>query len=450
MSVAEYLKLADDLESDIAAGRLQAGDRLPPQREFAYQRKIAVSTASRVYTELLRRGLVVGEVGRGTFVSGRSFKGAAAATEPSQDSRVDLEFNYPILPDQAALMTRSLGALLQPDMLQIALRQSTSGGESSMRDVCAPFLGRGGWAPRPEHLAFTGNGRQSIAAAFGALVPTGARCGVEALTYPFVKGVATRLGIALVPLAVDDRGVRPDAIEKAHREARLSAIYIQPALHNPLGVTMTPARRQDIVRLAEKLNLTIVEDAIYSFLGEEAPLAALAPDRCVVLDSMSKRVAPGVTLGFIVAPPRLRENLQISIRSGGWTAPGFAFAAAERMISDGTAVLLQKKKRDEAARRQALAAVCLAGFDLQADPRTFHVWLTLPEHWRSQAFVAAAGRRGIALTPSSAFAVSPGHAPNAIRLALATPTYERLGEALRTLAAMLRGREEDFSYNGFE
>lgn len=72
MSRFEYLKLADAVAAEIASGALKAGDRLPPQRHFAYDRNIAVSTASRVYTELLRRGLVVGEVGRGTFVSGEA------------------------------------------------------------------------------------------------------------------------------------------------------------------------------------------------------------------------------------------------------------------------------------------------------------------------------------------------------------------------------------------
>src|SRR5207237_797623 len=72
MSRFEYIRLADAVAADIAGGALQPGDRLPPQRTFAYERKIAASTASRVYTELLRRGLVVGEVGRGTFVSGES------------------------------------------------------------------------------------------------------------------------------------------------------------------------------------------------------------------------------------------------------------------------------------------------------------------------------------------------------------------------------------------
>jgi DNA-binding transcriptional regulator YhcF (GntR family) len=66
MSRFEYVRLADAVAADIAGGALKPGDRLPPQRTFAYERKIAASTASRVYTELLRRGLVVGEVGRGS------------------------------------------------------------------------------------------------------------------------------------------------------------------------------------------------------------------------------------------------------------------------------------------------------------------------------------------------------------------------------------------------
>ena len=80
MSKFEYLKLADTVAAEIANGGLKPGDRLPPQRHFAYERKIAVSTASRVYTELLRRGLVIGEVGRGTFVSGETRRGITLTT----------------------------------------------------------------------------------------------------------------------------------------------------------------------------------------------------------------------------------------------------------------------------------------------------------------------------------------------------------------------------------
>src|ERR1700740_1933273 len=107
MSKSEYLKLANTIAAEIARGALKPGDRLPPQRDFAYERKIAVSTASRVYTELLRRGLVVGEVGRGPFVSGEALRGATEPAETRGD-RIDLEVNYPILPTQSALIAKSL------------------------------------------------------------------------------------------------------------------------------------------------------------------------------------------------------------------------------------------------------------------------------------------------------------------------------------------------------
>jgi len=443
MSKFEYLRLADSVAAEIANGGLKPGDRLPPQRSFAYERKIAVSTASRVYTELLRRGLVVGEVGRGTFISGQARPATTTLTEP-RGARIDLEVNYPLLPTQAALISKSLDGLNRPEALEIGLRQGTSAGTSAARNTAADFLSQNGWSARAEQIVFTANGRQCIAAALGAVVPPGGRCGVEALTYPFIKGIAARLGVTLVPLAMDEQGVRPDAVQKAHREANLSALYIQPIVQNPLGMTMPASRRTELVRVVEKLDLTVIEDMVYGFLDNLPPLAALAPDRCVVLDSLSKKVAPGLALGFIVAPPRLRESIMVSVRSGGWTAPGFAFAAAQRMMADGTAAELVRLKRIDAARRQQIAAERLSGFEMQANPKSYHLWLTLPQHWRSQTFVAAAARRDIALTPSSTFAVSPGHAPNAVRLALAAPPVEQLDGALRMLAGMLNASEEDF------
>jgi DNA-binding transcriptional MocR family regulator len=443
MSKSEYLRLADSVAAEIASGVLKAGDRLPPQRNFAYERKIAVSTASRVYGELLRRGLVVGEVGRGTFVSGEAHRGIAAPAEP-RSVRTDLEFNYPLLPVQSAMIAKSLQGLFAPDAFEAALRPVASIGTPAARATSAAYLARSGWTPGADQIVFTANGRQSIAAALAAVVPTGGRCGVETLTYPFVKGIAARLGITLVPLSMDDSGVRPDAVQKAHRESRLSALYIQPVIQNPLGMTMPPDRRTELLRLVEKLGLTVIEDAVYGFLDDEAPLAAQAPDCCIVLDSLSKKVAPGLALGFIVAPQRLRESIMASVRSGGWTASGYALAASQRLMGDGTASELSRLKRIDAARRQQLAGKSLAGFEIQANGRAYHLWLTLPPHWRSQAFVAAAARRDIALTPSTTFAVAPGHAPNAVRLALGAPSLQQLEAGLQTLAGILNAREEDF------
>jgi DNA-binding transcriptional MocR family regulator len=113
-------------------------------------------------------------------------------------------------------------------------------------------------------------------------------------------------------------------------------------------------------------------------------------------------------------------------------------------MGDGTAAELSRLKRIDAVRRQQMAAKSLAGFEIQANAKAYHLWLTLPPHWRSQTFVAAAARRDIALTPSTTFAVAPGHAPNAVRLALGAPPLDQLESALRTLSGILSATEEDF------
>src|SRR5262249_57663225 len=111
--------------------------------------------------------------------------------------------------EQAAIMAKSMSGLEKPAALDAALGQATSVGTSAVRRVAAAYLSQGAWSPVPEQLVFTGNGRQSIAAALAAVVPTGGRCGVEALTHPVVKGIAPRLGGSLVPLAMGQRGLPP-------------------------------------------------------------------------------------------------------------------------------------------------------------------------------------------------------------------------------------------------
>ena len=251
MSKFEYLKLADTVASEIANGALKPGDRLPPQRSFAYQRKIAVSTASRVYTELLRRGLVVGEVGRGTFVSGETRRGVAMPIEP-RGARIDLEVNYPILPTQSAMIARSLEGLERPDVLDLALRHSSTIGTQAARTVTAEFLAREDWSPAADQFVFTANGRQCIAAALAAVVPSGGRCGVEALTYPFIKDIAARLGVTLVPLAMDEarrssgRGAKGPP-RSASDGAVHSADDSKSAGHDDAGLAprRSPARRRE-------------------------------------------------------------------------------------------------------------------------------------------------------------------------------------------------------------
>src|SRR5581483_4435665 len=120
-----------------------------------------------------------------------------------------------------------------------------------------------------------------------------------------MAGSALRPCLQLSFRRAGDAASKPSPIRSSrasHRDAHLSAVYLQPVAQNPLGMTMPPARRTDVLRVVEKLDLLIIEDMVYGFLDDEPPLASLAPDRCVVFESLSKIVSPGLSLGMIVAP----------------------------------------------------------------------------------------------------------------------------------------------------
>ncbi|WP_405819047.1 PLP-dependent aminotransferase family protein [Streptomyces sp. NBC_01390] len=441
----DYRRLADRIADDIVAGRLRPGERLPPQRAFARRRGIAGSTAGRVYGELVRRGLVVGEVGRGTFVRAAPHAPAGRAlAEPAVNTEVtavNLELNYPSAPGQSELLAPALAPLLRPDVLTEALRPAPATGTAEARSAAAGLLATPGWRPDPDGVLFTGNARQSIAAALASLVRPGGRVGVEVLTYPLVKEIADRLGITLVPLAMDEDGLRPDALVAAHRTAPLSALYVQPTLHNPTSVTMRDMRKLELAGVVRDLGLPVVEDRIWSFLTEVGePLAAHVPELAHVVDGLSKRVAPGLTVGFLVVPPDRAEAVASAVRSGGWSAGRFALEAGVRWVEDGTVARLVAAKRADAARRQRLLAreLAAAGGAVRSDPNAYYAWWELPASWRADTFTAAAAAHGIAVTPGNAFAVGPQRVPDAVRLGLASAPEAELERALRTLAAIAR------------
>ena len=433
---------ADAVQQQIAAGLLRPGDRLPTQRDFAAAAHIAPSTAIRVYAELSRRGLVVGEVGRGTFVrTGPPLEGFSLAQ--GIGGLINLATNVPLLPDQAArLMSSASRMTRRTSVMAAAMDTVLARGTAAARRTVASFVARGRWQPDPDAVVFTGNGRQALAATLAALVPPGQRLGVEALTYQSVTGIAARLGIEVVPLPMDANGLRPNEMVRAHRRGKLRAIYVQPTLHNPLGMTMPLRRRAELIDVLTTLDIVAVEDHVYAFLVDDpSPLASLAPDRVVMVDSLSKRVAPGVTLGFALAPAPLVAPIAEAIRASALLPSGLALEIGVRLLADGTAANLVRDKRRDAVRRQKILSKQCPALTITADPRAYHAWVELPKAWRSESFTAAAAERGIAVAPATAFAAGKGHAPNAVRIALASPSTAVLTESLRILNGLALSRD---------
>src|SRR6202008_4097907 len=146
------------------------------------------------------------------------------------------------------LLAPALAPLLRPDALTDALRPAAADGTPPAREAAAALLATGDRRGGPGRILFTGNARQAIAATLGSLVRPGGRIGVEPLTYPLVKEIAGRLGGTLVPGRADEEGPVVESVLAAHRSAPLSALYLQPTLHNPTSVTVPAERRIQLAR----------------------------------------------------------------------------------------------------------------------------------------------------------------------------------------------------------
>lgn len=434
ISAENYLQLADRLVMDVREGVLKPGDRLPPQREFAYLRKIAPSTASRVYAELVKRGVAIGEVGRGTYI--RAFDQTAPELGEPAKEPINMQLNFSALPGQAEDMVSGFEHLLRPDVLGEAMMPIKAEGDKLSREAVASLLAYKDWMPNPDNILFSGGGRQGIAAAMATVATMGDRIGIEYMTYPVVKGIAARLGITLVPLQMDDEGMCLSSLKEEHRKKPLKAIYMQPTLHNPLGTTMTTQRREQIAKFVKEQDLYVIEDVVYAFLGRGVPFGYSAPDNTITVESLSKRLTPGLNFGFMVCPNKLKEPMTVALRTGGWTSSGIAYSTCLRWISDGTVRKYEKLRRAQARERQIIALDILKDFVIRTDPQSYHLWMELPDGWRAEEFSAAAAKKGVAISPASVFAVMPGSAPNAIRIALAPPSDEELVRGLNIIKTL--------------
>jgi DNA-binding transcriptional MocR family regulator len=203
----------------------------------------------------------VGAVGRGTFVRAPETLRAARNNEVA-DATVDLLVATSMSLEQAALLAPALKSLSGPAALYGSLDALGPFGPKGGREIVGHFLSRKDWIPVSADILFTGGGRQGIAASVAALCKPGDRIGVEPLTYPAIIRLAGQLGIQIVPIPIDNEGIDVTALARAHRVQPLAALYIQPSVHNPLGISMKSGRRKALARALRELRLMCIEDAV--------------------------------------------------------------------------------------------------------------------------------------------------------------------------------------------
>jgi DNA-binding transcriptional MocR family regulator len=437
-----YRAIAEALAADIRDGSLVPGTRLPTHRDLAWRLHVTVGTVSRAYAEAERRGLIGGEVGRGTFVreavSARIL--SFVRPEPERADFIDLSFNYPIVGDEAPALAKVLGRLAGSNDLATLLQYAPSAGRLPDRKAGAAWIARSGLETSAERVVLTNGGQHALATVLSALTRAGDSVATEWLTYPGMRALANLLDLRLVGLAMDSDGLLPDSFEAACRSGALKALYTMPTLHNPTTAIMPEDRRRAIADIARRHGVAIVEDDVYGFLLDAPPLpiANLVPELGFFIGSTSKSMAPGLRVGYVHAPPAWIDRLAAAMRATTYMATPLMAEIASLWINDGVADALVAAKRRAAQTRRHIVETALAGARFRSHPAAFHLLLSLPDNWQADEFAAAARRRGVGLTQAASFAVGRGTAPNAVRLCFGTPAGDQVLErGLRIVAELL-------------
>lgn len=432
MPRARYKTLVDTFARDIRSGTLAAGTRLPTHRQLAASHGLALVTASRVYTELEAMGLVSGETGRGTFVREIALSpGQGVGQIAVAAGMIDLNFNYPSLPGQTDLLRTALRQLALSGDLAALLRYQPHAGRLHERAAVARHLASRGLTVQAEQVLIVSGAQHGLAVTMMSLLKPGDVVAVDALTYSGFKVLAETLHLEIVAIPVTATG--PDLIflEKLCARRPVRAVYSMPTLHNPLGWVMSMEQREHLVAIARRHELTLIEDAAYAFLAEDAPspLAELAPERTVYVSGLSKSVATGLRVGFVAAPQPWMAALERTVMATTWNTPGVMTAVAAAWLDDGTVQQLEAQKREDARARQAVADEVLAGLNVIRHPSSYFLWLPLPEDARADQITMALARENISVSTAEPFAVS-AHVPHALRVALGSVDREVLREAL--------------------
>lgn len=427
-----YRAIANAIDEDVQKGVLRAGARLPPHRDLADHLGVTVTTVTRAYLEAARRGLTSGHVGRGTFIRG----------EPQErtGSVIDLSLNI-LLPDQevAALESR----LFQRRALPWAelLGYSRPPGHQRHREAMAAWLDRTGLPVSPDRVVLTAGAQHAMHAALTVVTEPGDTVLVEELTYSGMRSLAQQLRLKLRGIAMDNEGLRPDALDAACRTSRARVLYCMPRLQNPTSAIMSERRRRQIAAIAERQRLTIVEDDVYGFVSpERLPLAALLPERTVFVTSVSKSLFPGIRVGCVTAPLPLLDKLVAAVHATMIMTSSIGADLLCGWMEDGTAARIADWKIHEITARQAIARRVLTGARLQTHAASTHIWLHLPPRWSPDAFAAELRARGVLVNASREFAVAE-QPPSAVRLCLGTPrTRAGLEQGLEKVGELIHER----------
>jgi DNA-binding transcriptional MocR family regulator len=438
-----YRAIVDALQEDVGQGHLKPGAQLPTQRALADALKITVSTVTRAYGEAKRIGLIDGEVGRGTYVRQSARREQREPGEQPDGEFVDLMLNRPALNALDVHLREALSRMVHDDALESCLDYPPLGGFERHRAAGADWVGRAGVKVDASRVIVCNGAQQGLLAALAAHASHGDLIATEELNYPSIRRIADFLGLSLVGLPLDAEGIEPEALAAACKKHKFRALVCTPCSHNPTTATMSLDRRRKILEIALSRGITVIEDDVHGPLGagKIPTLFSLSGGATVYVSSISKAIAPGLRIGYLICgTPAASHRCAEIVHTSTWGAPPLVGDIVSHWINTGVADRFIEHHLHCAEERVLLARELLEGSRMRSATNCYHVWLELPPGVQTDDFAMSLRMRNVATTPGTWFSVD-GSPVKAIRLSLGSAkSVQQLETGLRRVAEALQGR----------
>lgn len=447
----KYRIIADAIGDDIRDKTLAPGTKLPTHRDLAYRLGVTVGTITRAYSELQRRGVTGAQVGSGTYVldhiMDRRINLISKATprdilagsndralmQPRDSSTIDLSMNRPPPGPEAEALAHTLAELSQADGLSALTQYNPAPGIDHHRVAMSSLLNTLDLNATPDDIILTSGAQHAMGACALGLLKAGDVLLTEELTYPGMTSLVAHVGARVRPVAMDDFGMMPDALESAVRETGARVVYVLPVHQNPTTAVMDMDRLNAIAEIAKRHDLIIIEDDVYGFQPEtrNPALAQLAPNNTIYINGFAKSVAPGLRVGCIKAPNALFSTLVRAAQTTGWMIPPLMGEIASRWIDSRVVYDIIAWHRAEMIARNAIAADIFKGFQFKSKPESLHMWLTLPDGHHADNTIRELSQHGVIMAGPASFVTTQPSVPRALRLCLGSAlTREQMRTAL--------------------
>ncbi len=428
-----YKQLAESIGASIRAGVLGCGERLPATRELACQLGLNRTTVSAAYTVLEEAGLLQGRVGRGSFV----------AFENKPDTRLGLDWETLLPPLEAFRAPRAPASVNfassrpaedffplsqfrrlakevidSPEAAEILQLGSSYGYHPLRRYLLAEAVGDGMAGPNDD-VMITNGCQQALDLLARVLVGDGSSILVEDPIYGGLLGVFRRAGANILPVPVGDTGISLTALESLISQRRPRLLVVTPDFQNPTGSTLGLEQRKDILVLAQRANLLVVENGIYRDLryqGDAIPsLKQLdGSGNTITIGSYSKIAFPGLRVGWVIAPRPVIARLAEAKQSSDLHSDQLSQAVLHRFAESGElARHLAQTKRSGLERLRAALESCErhlpSGTKFTRPQGGMSLWVELPAPLLAEDLLKIAEERGVSFLPGPYFSVRRDH-----------------------------------------